>query len=303
MNQLLPPDAPMVSTFSQDASQFKKGLHYSANVPAETVIQDMNFLREFDRQQEKMEFWGMMLAGTGVVAAIGALILFAGEFTFLGGALGLLGVCGLVAGFIMKIRFGKLNLDNRRYELVAGLLNLLSKDMSADALTDIELDFTPHNHRKKFQREGKVGYWNAKFYEDRWLSIRGCLLDGTKFTVTVLEKQQDRSRTKISASGKRKHKTKVKNASEVIVSVKVKEKRYPNTKSLERKVKNGVQLPAWAGLKAVAVVGNVLTLRTVTKNRWGAGFLKRKPTDCDGVNWVAMSLLSLYKPLNDLKAE
>ncbi len=289
--------------FSQDETQFRKGLQYSVSLSPDTVMEDMNFFRGFDRQQEKLIHIGTALIVVGVVLTAGGVILFGIENPVLGFISLLFGLVSLVVGGVLKFRFGKLNLDDRRYELVAGLLKLLSKDMAADAPTNVDLDFTPHNHKSKFQRAGKVGYWNAKFYVDPWLSMKGTLLDGTKFTVALLEKQQDRSRTKISASGKRKHKTKTKNASEVIVSLKIKEKRYPNAQDLDKKIQNAVVLPPWTGLKSVGVVDNVLTLRTSTKNPWDAQLPSGKANERDGINWVAMSFLSLYKLLNDAKNE
>ena len=102
-------------------------------------------------------------------------------------------------------------------------------------------------------------------------------------------------------SGKLKRKTKTKNASEVIVSLKFKNKRYPNAQELASGIQQFVRLPQWAELKSVVAEGDALTLRSTTKSGWSAGNPQGKKPARDGVGWVSMAFLSLYKLLNEAK--
>lgn len=284
-----------------DDQDFKRSLQYKSSATAESVVSDMAHLRQFDGEQEKqIQIWTAVGAlGIGVVI-IGGICLFSGSTTP-GIVLAVIGLVMAIAGFSIKAIRGRLNLDDRRYELVAGLLKLLSKDMPSEAPVDVSLDFRAHNDADKFLRNGKVSYWNVKYFVDRWLEMRGRFIDGTKYSVTVIEKQQDRSRTKRSASGKIKHKSKVKNCSEAIITLRIKEKRYPNAKELYRELNKTLQLPPWVELKSIKAEGDLLTMRATTSNRWEATGPGESPAKLDGVHWLAMMFLSLYRLLNGSK--
>ena len=193
----------------------------------------------------------------------------------------------------------KIDLDNRRYELVAGVVRLLSADISSDALLTVAKDFRDHDHRDKRLPTRYVGDWNNSSYIDHWLQLRGRLLDGTKFTIRLIEKQQLRRRQKISASRKQKTKTKTKTSSEAILTLKVKPKRYPRVTAQHDVMGQYVKMPEWAVLKSVDVSGPQLTLRSTTTSVWTAGSKSPKEgeTKCDGVQWVAMMLVSFYEML------
>ncbi|MEO2010174.1 MAG: hypothetical protein ABGX22_15980 [Pirellulaceae bacterium] len=291
--------APVTS--SQIGSFDKRSLCYKTSNSAESVLSDMVGLRKIDDEAErKSRLWSLVGILGIVVIVIGVICAFA-ELLVAGVTVGVIGVVIVIAGFSLKAIHRRLDIDDRRYEVVSGLLSLLSKDMAADAQVSVALDFRPHNHAAKLQRSGKVGYWNAKFFVDRWLELGGRFIDGTKYTVTIIEKQQDRHRTKRSASGKIKHKYKTKNSSEAIVSLKIKQKRYPQAQDLYGKVGETIQLPAWVQLKSVKTEGDLLTLRTTTTTTWDARGPDEKNADHDGVNWMAMMFLSLYRILNDAK--
>ncbi|PHR96530.1 MAG: hypothetical protein COA78_28690 [Blastopirellula sp.] len=286
----------MVAPYSLNENVFKKTLQYQSNATVKSVLNDFEYFQQFDKEQEKKCLtWGM-ICGAGVVLAVAGILLCFNEQTSFGIPVIVVGaVVAIAAGINYQIN-KRLDLENKRYELASGVLQLLKTDMAEDSTINVALDFNPHNHKAKFVRSGKVGYWNAKFYLDKWLEIQGRFVDGTKFSLTFIEKQQDRHRTKRSASGKTKHKYKTKNASEVIVSLKIKNKRYPHLESLINDLNKSVQLPPWVELKSVVTDGDALTIRSVTKNSWGS-------KDKDGVNWVALKFLSLYKLLNDAKVK
>ena len=281
-----------------DLTKFKRTLLYQRHVPVDSVLADIKLLRQLDLDKEKkIRVWSTVAwIGVGVLVVGG--VCFVLEMKAIATALLVVGLLLAIIGFVAYRIHGRLNLDDRRYEVVAGLLALLSKDMSDDSIVNVKLDFRPHNHRAKFVHRGKVGPWKAAFYVDKWLDVRGSLMDGTKYSVTMIEKQQDRSRTKVNARGKVKRKRKTKNSSEAIVGLKIKEKRYPNAHQSYGRIRNLIKLPPWVELKAIQADGDRLTLRATTKSTWDVAGPGKKRLSRDGVNWMAMMFLSLYRALN-----
>jgi hypothetical protein len=258
----------------------------------------MAHLRQLDAIQEKKSLLWVSVGSIGLVlAGIGLMCALAGQ-TAAAVPILVIGVIVAIVGFSLRAIHGRLNLVNRRYEMVAGILALLSKDMAEDALVSVDLDFRPHNHPDKFHRQGKVRSWNVKFFVDCWLQVQGRFVDGTKYSISLIEKRQDRHRTKRSASGKIKNKSKTKNSSEAIVSLKFKQKRYPKASLLYERARETVQLPSWVGLKAIKTSADQLTLRTATQHQWEASGPDQQRVKLDGVNWIAMMFLSLYRLLN-----
>ena len=202
-------------------------------------------------------------------------------------------------------KLSRIDLDHRRYELVAGLVQLLSADIRSDALLAVDIDFRAHDHREKRLPTRYIGDGNINSYIDHWLQLRGRLVDGTKFTIRLIEKQQLSRRQKNSASGKQKIKTKTKTSSEAILTLKVKPKRYPRIAQQHEVMDQYVKMPEWAVLKSVDVSGPQLTLRSTTTSVWSAGAELSKEGEtpkedaikCDGVQWVAMMLVSSYEVL------
>lgn len=293
--------APEDIPFSQDEARFRKTLNYSCAAPVAVVERDMEFLQAFDRYQEKRQqiygycLWGSLL---GVVA--GVAVATALQLQVLGAIISVAAILACIVTGIGRASYGRLNLEDRRYRLVAGVLRMIAKDMAADAQVSVKLDFKPHNHKSKFKEKGPVRgtHWNARFYDDQWLQISGALLDGTKFSVSMIEKQQDRYRTKRSASGKMKTKTKTKNSSELVCSLRPKEKRYDLSSDIPDLVGRNAILPPWVAVKSVRLVGNALTISTKTKSAWEVLFSSGKIEEKNGVTWVTTSLLSLYQTLN-----
>ena len=61
-----------------------------------------------------------------------------------------------------------------------------------------------------------------------------------------------------------------------------------------------VKFPEWVVRKSVDLSGLQLTLRSTTTSVWTAGSKSPQEgeTKCDGVQWVAMMLVSVYEVLN-----
>ena len=316
-----PPVTPgTASTFSLSEEEFSQSLQYRACSSPARILADVEFLEQFDALQagrsaswKKMSIFGLLGALAGVILVVVGISVAP--------VLSAVGVVGVVVGLgfaifggIQTSSSGKLDLEDRRYGLLGGVAKLLSADMSDTSSFTVNLDFRNHTHADKLQRKGKVGRWNVEFYVDRWLELQGRFVDGTKFSVAMVEKHQKRHRKKRSRSGKIKHKSKTKHATEAIVSLKIKGKRYPQVTGQAKRIKQYIQLPPSTALKSVSVEGDQLTMRSTCANPWAVKTAQQKSSPAvtrnargsivpqvDAVNWLAMMLLSLYALLNDSK--
>lgn len=290
----------MSSTFNE--ARFRKSLSYSATTTPSDVLHDLHLIGKIDAQAEhKNHFWTLMIAGSvlAIFLGVAGFILESPAIGFVFGAPGLI---VLITGITRKSVHKRMDVENRRYDLAAELLRYLSKDMAPDAAVDVAIDFRPHNHKHKLDRSGKSGRWDTKFFVDSWMTLTGRLLDGTKFTVTMIQKHQDRHRTKISASGKLKRKHKSKSSSEAIVTLRIKPHRYPEVAALSGSVQPGtIRLPTGVQVKAFDASNESLTLRTTTINDWKVYPRDQSEKNNDAVQWIAMKLMFLYGLLNTAK--
>ncbi|MDA7492568.1 hypothetical protein OAM37_00915 [bacterium] len=299
-----------------DEAGFQKTLVYKSKSSPETVIAQLSSLRSMDKKIEETR-------------KKYSIVLLAGGLAFVGGFLGILALDGLGAGIVglivvlLLMAGGALafiwgmyclnansmqDVPDRRYEAALGILKLVRKDLAQDSLVEIQVDCRPHNHKSKKVRTGKVSYWNVKYHVDNWFVLRGAFADGTKFSMMLIEKHQDRSRTKRSASGKIKHKSKTKIASEAILRFKIKPKKNPDLRDgWQGRVKSNhaaVRLPNWTQRKSLDAKGDRITLRSTTKSSWDAvnrAQQGKKKVERDGVKWMAMMFLSLYGVLDAAK--
>ena len=299
-----------------DEAGFQKNFVYKSTASPKTVIAHLSSLRSMDKKiEEKRKRFVLISAMGGASTALGALLVFVAAGS---GSIGWLMACGvLLAVGVPLLIWGISSLSgdamrdvpDRRYEAALGILKLLSKDLARDSLVNIQLDCRPHNHKTKKVRTGKVGYWDVKFHVDHWLVLRGGFADGTKFSIMLIEKQQDRSRKKRSASGKIKHKSKTKTASEAILRLKIKPQKNPDLRDgwqgRATSSTAAVRLPKWTLPKSLDAQGDRVTLRSTTKSSWDAvnpGNQGGAKVQRDGVKWMAMMFLSLYGVLDAAKS-
>ena len=291
--------APSPPWQGEESSQaLKRSRAYVANIPARVVLEHVDQLRTFDRQHESRQMLAYLAGAIGVICAIGGVMALSQEKEAPGVSLLLIGIGVAIPAFVLAVNFGALNFDNRRYELLGGLLRLLRADMAENAPVSVQLDLSPHTSKEKLQRTGKVGYWDASFFVDRWFDLQSRLVDGTKYSITLIEKNQHRTRTKRSASGKLKTKTKKKSSSEAVVRLKVKAERYPRLGDNMKTAAGAVQLPKWATVKKLDFDRQTLTLRVAMASNWDVSRERGGQGTRDGVQLVAAMLLSLYQVLN-----
>ena len=282
-----------------DIGGFKASLKYSVIDRADQIVTDMEGLRRFDAEVEKKVAILTKVGALGIaVLVIGGVTGFIVEKPILGISAVVVGLSLAIVGFSLRFFGQRSNLEDRRYRFVAGLMTLLSKDIAQDTPVTARVDFRSQNDPEKLDRKGRVGPWNVNFFIDDWLQLSGQFMDGTKYSVTLIEKFQERHRTKRSASGKIKHKSKTKSSSEAIVTLKIKPKHYPRANQVFKIARRAVKLPPWVSVKSIQADEQSLTLRTATNVDWNARSGAEEDVSRDAVNWVAMHFLSLYRILH-----
>ncbi len=307
------PDAPL----SPMAAAIAKSRTCHCQLTAADIQSGVAEIRQLDKRSERNRSRGCMMAVLGIAGVFGGFFL-AGILNMPALLLVPLGSLVLTIWSIgVSLINRKTDFENRRYELVAKVVQLLSKDMSPDAPFDLALNLLPQDDKSKYVRDGKAGRWNVKHYHDPWLVLEGRLLDGTKFSIHAAEKHQARSCRKRGRSGKMKFKSKSKNSSEMTLYLKVKSEKYPQLATLGESAQGAVQIPIWAAIKSLDVTEESLNLRVTTPTAWtveppplrdlsnDSGSKKPKPrsnTSAEGSELVMSMFLSLYQILNLARA-
>lgn len=279
---------------------------YRAQASCTQVLEDMRQLREVDTSSEKKEAWAHTV-GCGTLV-IGGFAGFFGLATMGASDVSpvllpvapVLIIVGIIA-MVMRSHHARFNLENRRYELVSRLLQLLQADTAPEEPLDVEMDLRPGTHPAKFRIEGKTSSgWKVKSYIDRWLSLQGRLLDGTHLRLELTERIDERTRTRRGSSGKMKTKSRTVSDALVRVRLQVKPEKYPHLGRLGARARQAVQLPRGARLKTLSVEPDRLTLTVLVSDPWVTGHEPQwqKDRGVNAIRVVAMSLMSLYQLLN-----
>lgn len=199
--------------------------------------------------------------------------------------------------FLRRLFQAPLDLEVRRYELLAHLLKLLQVDIAATEPLSLELDLRSATDWAKFRGEGKTRTgWTVKHYVDPWLSLQGRLLDGTHFRVELTERVDRRNRAKRNSRGRTKYKSKVLSDAIAKVQLRVKPERYQHLERLGPHARNAVQLPKGTQLKSLGVQEDRITLTVLVSSPWD--FKDTEKGQVNAVRMVAMMFLSLYQVLN-----
>lgn len=282
-----------------DLRKLRAQLIHHTRAPASQVLADLQVLRGLDAEMEKKQARAGTVGCTTALLGLGLLLLSTALVPLaplFAGAAALLLLTALISG-IRRFVHKRLNLENRRYELVSRLLELLRADIAPSEPLTLELDLRPDTHAAKFHREGETRTgWKVKHYLDPWLSLQGRLLDGTHFHVELTERVEERSRWKKNSRGKSKHKTKKLSDAIARVQLRVKPERYQHLGRLGPHASQAVQLPPGTQLKRLDVEADRLTLMVLVDSPWDTH--ETDPTPVNAVRVVAMMFLSLYQVLN-----
>jgi hypothetical protein len=293
-----------------DVKRFREELVHSTRTSCTQLLEDLRFLRDLDANKEKLQ------ARTSKVGW--SSLALAGILTFTGLIL-LMPIPAAVSigAFVLHSRHKRLNLENRRYELVSRVVELLKADISPSEPVQLRIDLRPETHDKKLRGESKTRTgWDVKHYIDPWLTVEGRLLDGTHFRLDMTERIDVRSRWKKTSRGKTKHKSKRLADSLLRVRLRVKPERYQHLARLGPRAKGALQLPPGTRVKGLDVKEDRVELAVLLDSPWTPTAevpppqLKKAPmktlvnrapvntAQVDGSRVVAMSFLSLYQVLN-----
>ncbi len=305
---LSPPPTKGRLTLAVDVKRFNEELVYRTRTSCSQLLEDLRFLRDFDLDKEKGQSRTFSVGCSALLFA-GVLLCFLSSLTttifalpvFLGGCAVLLLGTGIFS-FVRHSRYKRLNLENRRYELVTRMLELLRADISPSEPVALRIDLRPDTDTTKLRGESTTrSGWSVKHYVDPWLSLDGRLLDGTHFSLKMIERVDMRSRSRTNARGKTKTKTRRESDALLRIRLRVKPSRYQHLARLASRAKGAVQLPPGARLKSLHVGEDRVELAVLLEAPWAPRETappKNGPAPMNGARVVAMSFLSLYQLLN-----
>ena len=266
---------------------------YQRHARPEEIIADVAHLRMVDAAIEKLSSkWTKIAIGLGIATFVQIFIIALFPpilVTFV--------ICGIVltVAIIKAYKASKLDLENRRYELLARLLEVLARDMAPSYPLHVYLDLRAAELPLKLVNTYKRGSWNFKAYRDNWLWMQGDLLDGNVFTVSMTERLRVRSGWKRGASGKMKHKTKRKSKHEVQVRVAVRLKKHAHIANIAQRGHGAVKLPPYCQPKSLQCKKGELRLKAMMMD-WNEPGPNQQPTHVPRASTaIASMLLSLYQ--------
>ena len=212
----------------------------------------------------------------------------------------IMGIIGSgIAAFsgLMARRAQAEDIEDERYQTARTILKMVSRDIAFNQVLHLHLGLWKSTHGRnvtKVKPAIKKFAWRSTKYEDPWFRLSGRFLDGTKFWVAINEKIEIRERKKISQSGKRKTKYKSRADTEITVRLKIKQKHYPNFKSLN----DDYALPTRTRLKKARTKGPRISLTCVREIPKRPGSHSGKLLKNNRLECFTVLLLGAYQPLN-----
>ncbi|RKG52792.1 hypothetical protein D7X30_32730 [Corallococcus sp. AB011P] len=284
-----------------DTSEFKKTYVYETRAPVTEVLADLKTLGALDAWAERRR----------ILMGIGSFVFVCLSISFVILLKWLLSAAFLATSIALCILWARskhTDLENRRYGLVAVLLQRFQVDLDANAPVDVKLDLAPEDAERKCVGKLKRGRWDCEDFTDAWLSLHGRFADGTHLHLFVVEHVQKRKRYGRGSSGKTKLKTKRKGKTLLQVGLRVKPERFPGLADQRANAKKAVRLPPEVILSRLDVAQDRVAMRALL-GRDGRDWVVRRPKPAspseptvlppnDASRVVTMMLLSLYQVLN-----
>jgi hypothetical protein len=271
---------------------------YRGSAPSRVVLQDLAALRNVDAELEvQSQVWSKRALISGILAGVAFVSMCVPTVGFVGPGLGLALLVAMTVCHRIAARYQRLDLEDRRYNLVFCILTQLRKDIAPDEPVTVELDFHPTTDKRHLKDKGKVGEWNTESFVQRWLTLQARLRDGTHLRLGIEDRLESRSRTKRNRRGKFKRKQKQKGVALLHVQLRVKPERHPQLAQLGPQARKAVRLPAYVSLARLEVEADRLSLRAGMPLDWRP-MASTDPTVVDASRATMMALLSLYQVLN-----
>ncbi|NBD10181.1 MULTISPECIES: hypothetical protein [Corallococcus] len=306
-----------------DPIAFQQTHLYAIRAPVEEVLADLKTLEGMDVEAEEKRgllwvgAWGALLSSIALYCLVGVLWMenqspeLRARFSFLPALVFWVPLLASVVLFIVRARSRKADLENRRYGLVARLLQRFMVDLEPNAPVDLKLDLAPIDESHKCVGRPSRGRWDCEDFTDAWLSLQGRFADGTHLHLSMVDHLQKRKRTRRSASGRTKIKRKTKGKSLLQVALRVKPERHPGLAELGSSAQRAARLPPGIRLSRLEVSEDRVAMRALLPQDWvewapkppaapagKKGHRAPPPGPQDASRAATMMLLSLYQVLN-----
>ena len=274
-------------------NQFRESVVYESTTTFAGWQTDVAAIARLDARAERLRrqwFWTNVVLGVVLVACIAVTLeeIDALPRGFTGVLLGFPAVL-LVGGLLRQATVKKLDVENRRYELVTALLKLLHRDMERDAQLFIRLDLLPADHRGKDRKRFESNGWDVVVYNDAWLTLRGRLQDGARFSLTVRDHLQNRRRWKRTGS-KSKLKTKQKQGLSATLKLKLDGDALGRLEAAAARAP-ALKLPPGATMEPLRMEEGAAVLDVYVQGRWSA-----EPGEVgSGLDLLALMFVGLYQ--------
>jgi hypothetical protein len=172
----LPASPPEQSMEPRDAE-----VHFSGNGSA---IEWLSYAVQVDDKDDEAELIKKRLATWAWICLV------AGVLTVALFGLGLIGIAVGIYLFVRRSKLNKFDVEDRRLEVFTGTLRTLAPELKAKKAIAVELDFTGYT------RHVQHAVQHAKEYQQRWLSMKLPLEDGSHAQVTITLHVKERSKPK-----------------------------------------------------------------------------------------------------------
>jgi hypothetical protein len=239
------------------SESIRKDLKLSLQGTAGDVLQQLGLVEEIDRENEPLaRKWSTICIVAGILCVVSIPLIF---LAGLGLILLVPSLILLVFGWLKYNKFSRLDLYDRRHEIPARLITYLSADMAPDAPLAVTIDFNSY-HNKRYKTGQVSEGWSVKKYQYElpWFTIRGQLVDGSKFRMKITQdvkrkEKRKRKSTKVTETSREK----------LNLLIAVKPTRYPQVANFPR-LMSQAQPPAQLQVAQTKVNGNRILLQALT---------------------------------------
>lgn len=248
-----------------DLKQFRQNLTYTVQAPVAKVIDDLLEIIELDRlAEQKQKKYGKqaLYYFLGIIITIVLMIVTSNVITNTSLQSTLvtifwIAIIGLSIGFIYalvnRFKFSRINILNYRYQSTQKILQMLSRDMDANA--DINLQLSFQVTEKEPYKTNTIPHpvkpgWKIDNYQHEWLNIQGKFLDKTRFNLAAIAISKKQYGWKRGSSGKSKYKSKIKSGGlDINLNITYPQRRYGAVKIFQDEAIAAIKLPNLANLK------------------------------------------------------
>ncbi|MBD2448393.1 hypothetical protein H6G76_14740 [Nostoc sp. FACHB-152] len=257
-----------------DLKQFRQHLIYKAQAPVAKIIDDLQEIAEVDHLAElKQKEYGQqtLYYFLGIIITVVLMLVAPNAITNTGlqsvlVALFALAIIVLSIGFIYalvnRFKFGRINVVNSRYQSTQRILQMLSRDMDANADIELQLSFQPiekDEYKTNTTPHPIKSGWKIDHYQHEWLKIQGQFLDKTRFELSATDISKKQYGWKRGSSGKSKYKSKTKSGGlDINLNITYPQRRYGAVKLLKNEATNAIKLSRLAHLRGLRITDKAM---------------------------------------------